>query len=217
MQITVALQVLKSMMTTSDIEKLEKLTRLTEGPYKAFLYDCDGTLADNMPSHKAAFVKAAARYSIELNDAIVDELAGWPTVLVAEEIAKRYNTQFDPLIFSKQKSAVFIEEFVEKTQPIPFVVEHLKRHRNKVKIGVVSGGSRSTVSVTLRVIGVDNYLDTLVCAGETINGKPFPDPFLLAAAQLGVKPEECLVFEDGDPGVQAAESAGMKWIRVDQL
>jgi HAD superfamily hydrolase (TIGR01509 family) len=205
------------MMSPTDREKLEKLTRLTEGPYKAFLYDCDGTLADNMPSHKAAFVKAAAIYDIILNDAIVDELAGWPTVKVAEEIARRYSIEFDPLLFSKQKSAVFIKEFIEKTQPIPFVVEHLKAHRNKVKIGVVSGGSRSTVTVTLRVIGVDKYLDTLVCAGETLRGKPFPDPFLLAAAQLGVKPEECIVFEDGDPGVQAAESAGMKWIRIDKV
>lgn len=204
-------------MTTTDLQKLEKLTALTEGNYKAFLYDCDGTLADNMHSHKAAFVKAAALYGITLNDAIIDELAGWPTVLVAEEIAKRYQTQFDFLTFSQQKSAIFVQEFIESTLPIPFVVAHLKAHVGKIKIGVVSGGSRSTVSQTLRVIGVDKDLDVLVCAGETERGKPYPDPFLAAAETLGVKPEECMVFEDGDPGVQAAISAGMNWIRVDQL
>lgn len=204
-------------MTISDFEKLEKLSQLTQGEYKAFLYDCDGTLADNMASHKAAFVKVAAQYGIELDDALIDELAGWPTVLVAGEIAKRYNTEFDPLHFSRQKSAVFIEQFIEQTLPIPYVVEHLKRNVGKVKIGVVSGGSRTTVTKTLAVIGMDRYLDVLVCAGETERGKPYPDPFLLAADKLGVKPEECLVFEDGDPGVQAAQSAGMKWIRVDKI
>lgn len=204
-------------MTKTDLEKLEKLTTLTQGTYKAFLYDCDGTLADNMHSHKAAFVKAAALYNIQLNDAIIDELAGWPTVLVAEEIAKRYQTAFDFSYFSKQKSAIFVEEFIESTLPIPYVVAHLKAHVGKIKIGVVSGGSRSTVSQTLRVIGVDKDLDVLVCAGETERGKPYPDPFLKAAQTLGVKPEECMVFEDGDPGVQAAISAGMQWIRVDQL
>lgn len=204
-------------MTISDFEKLEKLTGLTQGDYKAFLYDCDGTLADNMASHKAAFVKVAAQYGIELDDAIIDELAGWPTVLVAGEIARRYQTEFDPLHFSKQKSGIYVEQFIEQTLPIPFVVEHLKRHIGKVKIGVVSGGSRSTVSKTLEVIGVSPYLDVLVCAGETERGKPYPDPFLLAADQLGVRPEECMVFEDGDPGVRAAESAGMKWIRVDKI
>ena len=204
-------------MTTNEIEKLEKLTQLIEGPYKAFLYDCDGTLADNMHSHKAAFVRVCDKYNIALDDTIIDELAGWPTPLIAEEIAKRYNIVLDPLVFAEQKSTLYKNEFVAQTQPIPFVVEHLKRAFGKVKIGVVSGGSRATVTKTLTVIGVDQYLDVLVCAGETKRGKPYPDPFLRAAELLGVKPEECIVFEDGDPGVQAAQSAGMKWIRVDKI
>ena len=203
--------------TTTDCDKLKTLTLLSEGPYKAFLYDCDGTLADNMHSHKAAFVKVCSNYNITLDDSLIDELAGWPTPLIAEEIAKRYNTSFDPMVFAEQKSTLYKEEFVAETQPIYFVVEHLKRTHGNKKIGVVSGGSRGTVSKTLGVIGVDKYLDVLVCAGETKRGKPFPDPFLRAAELLGVRPEECLVFEDGDPGVQAAERAGMKWIRVDKI
>jgi HAD superfamily hydrolase (TIGR01509 family) len=198
-------------------QKLQKLTQMTAGPYKAFLYDCDGTLADNMHAHKAAFVKVAARYNIDLDAGIIDELAGWPTVLVAEEITRRYKTEFDVTTFASEKSAVFVEDFIEQTQPIAYVVEHLKAHAGKVKIGVVSGGSRSTVSKTLEVIGLTSYLDTLVCAGETEKGKPFPDPFLKAAKELGVEPQDCIVFEDGAPGVEAAERAGMKWIRVDQL
>lgn len=204
-------------MNTSTKEKLGKLLKLTEGPYKAFLYDCDGTLADNMQSHKAAFVKVAAQHNIDLDDTIIDELAGWPTVLVAEEIIKRYNVKFDTTNFAKQKSSVYVEEFIEQTMPIAFVVEHLKSHVGKIKIGVVSGGSRSTVTKTLGVIGVDKYLDVLVCAGETERGKPYPDPFLKAANILGVEPHECMVFEDGDPGVEAAERAGMKWVRVDKI
>jgi len=198
-------------------EKFERLLKLTEGSYKAFLYDCDGTLADNMHSHKAAFVKVAAQHNIELDDSIIDELAGWPTVLVAEEITKRYQVLFDTTEFSKQKSSVFVEEFIEQTLPIAYVVEHLKAHVGKKKIGVVSGGSRSTVSITLKVIGVDQYLDVLVCAGETERGKPYPDPFLKAAEILGVSPHECIVFEDGEPGCEAAEAAGMKWIRIDKI
>jgi HAD superfamily hydrolase (TIGR01509 family) len=198
-------------------EKLSLLNQLSQGNYKAFLYDCDGTLADNMHAHKAAFVKVAANHQIQLNDAIIDELAGWPTILVAEEISKRYNVSFNAIDFSKLKSQVFIEEFIADTKPVQFVVDHLKNHIGKIKFGVVSGGSRSTVTKTLSVIGIDSMIDVLVCAGETPKGKPYPDPFLLAAEKLGVSPEECLVFEDGDPGVQAAEAAGMKWIRVDKI
>lgn len=204
-------------MNENNSAKRKILDALTEGPYKAFLYDCDGTLADNMPSHKAAFVKVASQYAINLDDAIVDELAGWPTVLVAEEISKRYNTSFNTIDFARQKSSVYVDEFIEQTQPISFVVEHLKDNAGRVKIGVVSGGSRSTVSKTLAVIGVDQYIEALVCAGETEKGKPYADPFLRAAEILGVKPEECFVFEDGEPGVRGAEAAGMKWVRVDKI
>lgn len=204
-------------MNTDNTDKLALLNQLTQGAYKAFLYDCDGTLADNMHAHKAAFVKVASHHNIELNAAIIDELAGWPTILVAQEISKRYQVEFDPTGFAKRKSEIYFEEFIEETQPIQFVVDHLKAHAGKLKIGVVSGGSRSTVSKTLSVLGLTDLIDVLVCAGETDKGKPYPDPFLLAAEQLGVRPEECLVFEDGDPGVQSAIAAGMKWIRVDKL
>ena len=205
------------MTTTEANDKLEKLLHLTSGPYKAFLYDCDGTLADNMAAHKEAFVKTAAFFGFEMDVAIIDEMAGQPTLIIAAELCKRYGVVFDHETFAIKKSSVFVEDHIHDTVPIDFVVDHLKQHAGKIKIGVVSGGSRSTVSKTLSVIGVDKYLDALVCAGETERGKPFPDPFLKAAELLGVDPSECIVFEDGDAGVQAAEAAGMRWIRVDRI
>ncbi|SEN91976.1 haloacid dehalogenase superfamily, subfamily IA, variant 3 with third motif having DD or ED/haloacid dehalogenase superfamily, subfamily IA, variant 1 with third motif having Dx(3-4)D or Dx(3-4)E [bacterium A37T11] len=204
-------------MNESDTLKLATLNQLSEGNYDAFLYDCDGTLADNMPAHKAAYVVAAANHGLELDPAIIDELAGWPTVLIAKEINKRYHTSLDPAAFANEKSTIFIDQFMEKTQRIDFVVEHLLMHLQDKKIGVVSGGSRKTVTKTLATIGLNPYIKVLVCAGETERGKPFADPFLEAARQLGVEPSRCLVFEDGDPGTQAAEAAGMDWIRIDKL
>ena len=51
-------------------------------------------------------------------------------------------------------------------------------------------------------------------ADDVEHGKPAPDMFLLAARKMGVAPERCLVFEDGEPGIQAAKAAGMKWVFV---
>lgn len=196
--------------------KLNILTEKTKGKYKALLYDCDGTLADNMLAHKLSYKEAAAKYGIDLDTTIIDELAGWPTRLVADEISKRYEVIL-PDTFSKEKTAVFFEKYIEKTQPIAYVTEHLKASASYAKIGVVSGGTRTTVQKTLSVLGLTDYIEVLVCAGETPQGKPFPDPFLAAATQLGVLPEDCVVFEDGDPGVTAAEAAGMDWIRIDRI
>jgi HAD superfamily hydrolase (TIGR01509 family) len=200
-----------------DDEKLLILNALSSGDYKAFLYDCDGTLADNMSAHKEAFVRVAADFNIDLDDSIIDELAGCPTHIVAQAISDRYQKVFDLERFVQQKREVFITEFIQYTKPIQFVVDHLKSHSSGKKIGVVSGGNRATVLKTLTVLGIIDMIDVLVCAGETPNGKPYPDPFLLAAEKLGVPPGQCLVFEDGEPGVQAAEAAGMKWIRVDKV
>jgi len=204
-------------MKQDTIGKLNILTQMTEGKYDAFLYDCDGTLANNMQLHKDAYVKIAAKYGIGLDPKIIDELAGWPTVKMAEEINRRYSANLDPVSFGKEKSAIYVNEFISKTQPIDFVVEHLRTHVGKVRIAVVSGGSRSTVQKTLSILGLLPFIEVLVCAGDTPQGKPYADPFLRAAALLEVEPGKCVVFEDGVPGVQAAEAAGMDWIRVDKI
>ena len=170
-----------------------------------------------MHAHKAAYEKAAAHFDIALDTGIIDELAGWPTPLIAQEINKRYGANVPPSDFAERKSTIFFEDFIERTRPVAFVVRHLKNHIGKTRIGVVSGGSRKTVARTLTVIGLIDDIEVLVCADDTKRGKPYPDPFLSAAKQLGVNPRDCLVFEDGNPGVQAAIAAGMDWVRIDKI
>jgi HAD superfamily hydrolase (TIGR01509 family) len=193
------------------------LSRLSEGDYQAFLYDCDGTLADNMPSHTLSYLEVAEENKVTFNPDMIDELAGWPIASVVEEINRRYHSNLDPEAFRKRKAEIFMNKFVEDAKPIDFVVEHLKANAGRVKIAVVSGGDRHTVERTLEVIGVRHLVEVLVCSGDTEKGKPFADPFLKAAAMLNVDPSKCLVFEDGIPGVKAAEAAKMHWIRIDQL
>lgn len=202
---------------SADEEKYRTLSELSKGDYKAFLYDCDGTLADNMQAHKETYVKVAANDGVKISTEIIDKFAGFPIPAVVEEINKRYNTSFDPIKFEAEKAALFYNEFIEKTQPVPYVVDHLKASAGKFKIGVVSGGSRKMIQKTLQVLKIETLVNVLVCAGETARGKPYPDPFLLAAKKLGVDAKDCLVFEDGEAGVKAAEAAGMKWIRIDKI
>ncbi|MFD1164968.1 HAD family hydrolase [Sphingobacterium daejeonense] len=203
-------------MTPENYQKYLRLKELAN-PYKALLFDVDGTLADNMLAHKAAYVATAKEHGIILNPDLIDETAGWPTIAVADEISNRYKVSLDKYDFAKRKSSIFIEQFIQKTKPVDFVRQILYDFSESRKIGIVSGGTRSTLNITLEVIQVLGRYETLVCAGDTPEGKPSPQPFLLAAKQLEVDPSECLVFEDGDPGVQAAISAGMSWVRIDQI
>ncbi len=201
----------------ADNAKFKKLLELSAGDYKAFLYDCDGTLADNMPAHAETYVRLTSDAGVTIDPAMIDELAGWPVPDVVVEINKRYNATFDPHEFAVTRAQLFYDEYIDTIKPIEYVTDHLIAHAGKIKIGVVSGGGRPAVTKTLQVLGLLDLVDVLVCAGETPNGKPFPDPFLAAAEKLGVKPAECLVFEDGNPGVASAKAAGMPWIRIDKV
>ncbi len=203
-------------LSSEDQIRLEKLLEIT-APFKALLYDVDGTLADNMSAHTAAYMEAGRRHGVEMDPELIVETAGWPTVKVAKEISVRYNKEFDPQTFANIKSKIFIEEFVHQTLPIKFVYSHLINNKDQKRIALVSGGRRSTLQHTLKAIGVEGNYEFLVCADDTEKGKPHPDPFLKAAQLLGVAPEDCIVLEDGDPGVQGAIKAGMGWVRIDQL
>ena len=203
-------------MTDTDLIKYEKLTKIA-APFKALLFDVDGTLADNIDAHKKAYIAVSKEYGVDLDPELIDETAGWPTVAVAKEICIRYNVTFDIEVYAKRKSAIFIERFIQQTQPVEYVKQVLLDFASEKKIGIVSGGSRSTLNITLEVIGVKGKYQSLVCAGDTPKGKPSPQPFLLCAEQLDISPQDCLVFEDGDPGVQGAIAANMSWVRIDQL
>jgi len=197
--------------------KYEKLLARSDKGYKAFLYDCDGTLADNMKAHALTYIKVAADRGVTINSDIIDELAGWPVPAVVKEINKRYGSNMDPEEFAEVRQKLYHDEYIAQIAPVEHVVDHLKAHYGKVRIAVVSGGSREAVEKTLNILGIANLVETLVCAGETPHGKPSPDPFLAAAIKLGVEPKDCLVFEDGEPGVQSAIAADMDWVRIDQL
>jgi HAD superfamily hydrolase (TIGR01509 family) len=170
-----------------------------------------------MGAHKETYIKVAANNGHVIEGDIIDELAGWPVINVIEEINKKYGTDFDPAEFKEQKYKLFLDEYIAHTLPIAHVVDHLRAHVGKVKIGVVSGSGRVAVERTLLVLGIADLVEVMVCAGETEQGKPFPDPFLKAAELLGVAPGDCLVFEDGEAGTIAATAAGMNWVRIDQL
>jgi HAD superfamily hydrolase (TIGR01509 family) len=97
---------------------------------------------------------------------------------------------------------------------VPEVLEHIEAQQGKIPFGVVSGSRRDSVTASLSVLKLLDRFDTLVCAGEYTKSKPDPESFLRAAANLGVDPKACLVFEDTEMGIQAAKAGGMAWVKV---
>ncbi len=114
-----------------------------------------------------------------------------------------------------RKESLYLAQ-LPQLKSIPAVVEHIDAQYGRIPLAVVSGSRRDSVVGSLSALKLLDKFDTLVCAEDYKNGKPAPDAFLLAAERLGVPPEECLVFEDTDLGIEAATAAGMASVRVPQ-
>jgi HAD superfamily hydrolase (TIGR01509 family) len=97
----------------------------------------------------------------------------------------------------------------EVVSPIVSVVRLAREAHKQRPVSVASGSVRLHVERTLDAIGVRELFDVIVTPADVEHGKPAPDMFLLAAKRMQVDPKACLVIEDSELGVVAAERAGM--------
>ncbi len=180
---------------------------------RAIIFDCDGTLADTMPSHYEAWMTILARYELTMSEDRFYELGGWPTRKVAELLAREAGREVDLAQLSEEKEAMF-EQCVHLVQPIRPVLEVVHAHRGRIPIAVATGAVRRICERILRQIELHDTFDAIVSADDVNRHKPQPDIFLEAARLLGVAPAHCRVYEDTDPGIEAAKRAGMEPVDV---
>jgi beta-phosphoglucomutase family hydrolase len=186
---------------------------LPPGDFKAYLFDCDGTVADSMPLHYIAWSRALAENGATFTE---DQFYGWgglPAEVVIETLNREQGLHMAPALVAERKEEYYYE-FLPQLKPVPEVVEHVLEAYGRIPIAIVSGSTRESVVASLDTLGLTDKFDTLVCAGDYTHGKPNPEPFLLAAERLGIAPDDCLVFEDADPGITAATAAGMASVKV---
>jgi HAD superfamily hydrolase (TIGR01509 family) len=181
--------------------------------FKALLFDFDGTVADTMPAHLDAWNRALKIYDLSLSQEQHLEWAGRPTRQIVELLNIKHGAAIVPDDFLKAKERDYFAS-IKTVREIKSVVEIIKHYKGKIPMAIVSGSRRKPVETTLAHLKLGPYFDTLVCAEDYANGKPAPDCFLIAAKRLNVAPEECLVFEDGQLGIEAAHAAGMACMKV---
>jgi len=112
-----------------------------------------------------------------------------------------------------RKESLYLEQ-LPQLKAIPEVVEIIGAEYGRIPFAVVSGGRQNTVIRSLTVLGLQDKFETIVGSEDYVNSKPAPDAFLLAAERLGVKPTDCLAFEDTDLGIAAATAAGMATVKI---
>jgi beta-phosphoglucomutase family hydrolase len=186
------------------------------GEFAGYIFDLDGTLVDTMPLHYRAWNRAMQQAGLkeELNEDLFYSLGGVPTRGVAKIFADHYGLQIDVEDVFHKKEALFLELKSEMKLIEAVVAFARKGAARGIPVSVASGGPRDIVRHTLELMHLHTLFPVVVTPEDVARGKPAPDMFLLAAKRMGVAPERCLVFEDAEPGIRAAEAAGMKWVRV---
>lgn len=186
---------------------------LPPGDFAAYIFDCDGTLADTMPTHYRAWQTALGVHAASFPEAMFYELGGVPTSNIVEILNERHGLDLRVAETVAHKESVFLE-LSPRIAAIEPVVALARRFRGVKPLAVASGGHRRIVMSTLRALGIADFFQAIVCSEDYQRGKPSPDPFLEAALRLDVAPERCLVFEDTATGIAAATAAGMQSVLV---
>lgn len=185
------------------------------GDFDGYIFDLDGTLVDTMPLHYRAWDQAMREAGLphRLDEDFFYSLGGVPTRRVAELIARHYGLSVDAeqVFHAKEKLFQGIQGDAKLIQP---VAAFARRAAMTHPVAIASGGPRDIVRRSLELAGLTSLFTVVVSADDVTHGKPAPDMFLLAARLMGVSPTKCLVFEDAEPGLRAAQAAGMKFVHV---
>ena len=184
--------------------------------YKALIFDLDGTLADTMPVHYKACQIVCNKYGFDFPEDFFYAEAGKPTLAVFELLMKKLGKDLDGSLLGIEKEAVFLS-LIHEVKPLDLIAEIAIFNNGKVPMAIGSGGQRRSVDLTLEAIGMANYFDVIVSCDDVKKFKPNPETFIKAATQMNVAPKDCLVFEDGDLGIDAARSGGMMVVDVRQF
>lgn len=180
---------------------------------RGLIFDCDGTLVDTMPMHYRAWQTALCEAGIPFAEDEFYRLAGMPTLKIAQSLATAHKSAVTGEHITHRKEEAYIQG-IPDIQPIPAVVGIAQREKGRRRLAVASGGIHRIVDRQLRAAGLMDLFPIVICADDVEYGKPAPDSFLLAAERMGLKTDECVVYEDGELGFQAAAAAGMICIDV---
>jgi beta-phosphoglucomutase family hydrolase len=186
---------------------------LPEGSFKAYLFDCDGTIADSMPLHYRAWKQALEEWNCEFDEELFYAWGGMPVAEIIATLNQRHGLSMPVEAVAHRKEKLYFQ-LLPELKPVPDVLEHIEAKPRGIPFAVVSGSTRESVTASLVSLNLLDRFDAMVCAGDYEKSKPDPEAFLLAAARLGVAPEDCLVFEDTEMGIQAAQAAGMASVKV---
>ncbi|MEP7373187.1 MAG: beta-phosphoglucomutase family hydrolase [Chitinophagaceae bacterium] len=183
--------------------------------YKAFLFDLNGTMINDMHYHIKAWHDILNGLGANISmEKMKDECYGKNDELLERIIPGRFSME-EKNRMSIEKEKQYQKEFRPQLKLIKSLDHFLQRsHEAGIKMAIGSAAIMFNIDFVLDGLNVRHYFDALVSADNVTESKPDPETWLSCADKLGVSPKECLVFEDSPKGVEAAQHAGMDCVVI---
>jgi beta-phosphoglucomutase len=183
---------------------------------RAFIFDMDGTIVDNMGFHTDSWLEFFARRGKQYDpDAFFRETAGAQGREILRERLGPDIPDDEIAVLAQEKDALYREMYAPHREAIEGFEALVDRARARgVALAVATSAPPRNIVFTLDELDLRRHFDAVVGAADVKQGKPHPDVFLKAAEKLGVDPANCIVFEDAPMGVEAARRAGMRAVVI---
>lgn len=181
---------------------------------KACIFDLDGVIVDTAKYHFVAWRNLANSLGFDFTEKENEKLKGVSRIDSLNLILKWGGMNFSEkiktdLAFQKNEDYLKYIQKMDESEILPNVVGILKEIKKNSNYKIGLGSASKNAKLILEQVGLTKYFDFIVDGSMVTNGKPHPEGFLLAASELNVLPENCIVFEDAPKGVEAALAAKM--------
>ncbi len=184
---------------------------------KAFLFDLNGTMIDDMQFHTEAWHEILTKdlgATITLEE-VKQEMYGKNSDVLKRVFGKGKFSEDEMHKISLEKERRYQRSYKPHLKLIPGLYEFLeKAYQNQIPMAVGSAAIMFNIDFVLDGLDIRNYFPVTVSADNVRKSKPDPETFLKGAQKLEVEPQNCIVFEDNPKGVEAALRAGMKSVVV---
>lgn len=185
---------------------------------RAVVFDMDGLLVDTETGFRDSFFAVTAERGHDVPMALFQQLIGVPNASALSALRAHYGPDFDAEgVFDA--CWVRFHESLDVGSILKAGVTDLLDHLDAMQIprAIATSSPQEAVTRYLGPGGIVDRFDAVVTKGDYARPKPAPDPFLTAAARLGIDPVDCLALEDSHNGVRAAHAAGMMTVMVPDL
>jgi beta-phosphoglucomutase len=188
-------------------------------PLPGFIFDMDGTMIDNMRFHTEAWTRLLAESTLEVDvEEFLRRSSGKPTHELLEEMFGEQMPETERRKFAERKEILYRDIYRPHLKAIPGLARFLEESQQQgIPLALASSARQRNIEFVLRGLGMEGIFQTVISAADVKRGKPDPEMFLTAAAQLQREPKDCIVFEDALAGIEAARLAGMRTVVITTL